>query len=443
MNFISRLFSSPTPSAEPEVRFGRYSDIYKKAERYESWDKSLLLFEEKKYLDAYYQFFLYLGDNKEQNVQVRKEGDKLFFECFQGSKKIIGEANRIQVKAEAKIADATDLKNAVFFRDLLQRNFELEYCRFALDEEKNLTILFDSSTLDGSPFKLYYALREMALQADKQDDLLIERFPSLKPINTGHTEDLPSDEKNAKYKFAVTEIQKTLDTVERLKEDLVDYPGGIAYLLLSLCYRLDYLLTPQGQVTETLERIHRNWFSSNKKSTAEKNAEIIQEFTRLLKRPQSAWDNEFYRIISTFGIVPAFGHDRVENIIDAELPVFDWYAEHEYPEVALAIADFIVGHSQFSFALPKYDRDFFHLYFRVINNDFFKTLGFSNCCYDSEKNRLVPKEIKQQIRNLVKANAESYLSLEPDLSLLKFSNKTAFVRSYLLMVKATSAVQVR
>ena len=93
MNFISRLFSSTPPAAEPEVRFGRYSDIYKKAERYEAWDKSWWLLEEKKYWEAYHQFFLYLGDDKEKNVNVRKEGNKLFFECFQGSKKIIGEAN--------------------------------------------------------------------------------------------------------------------------------------------------------------------------------------------------------------------------------------------------------------------------------------------------------------------------------------------------------------
>lgn len=425
------------------MRFGRYSDIYKKTERYEAWDEALEKFAEQKYIAAYEAFFQYLGDGKEKNVTYRKEGEKLYFEFFQGSKKISGEANRNQVKAEAKVVAAREFRDAGFFRELLQRNFELEYCRFALDDAQNLTIVFDSSTLDGSPFKLYYALREMALQADKQDDLLVERFPALLPINTGHTEDLPEKEKAAKYNFAVQEIKSTLDTVERLKDDLENYPGGIAYLLLSLTYRLDYLLTPQGQVTETLERIHRNWFTNDKRSTEQKNEEIIAEYRQILERPQAAWYGEFYRVISTFGIVPAFGHDRVQNVIDAELPVFDWYAEHGYPEVALAIADYIIGHSQFSFALPQYDRDFSYLYFRVRHAGFFQELGFENCGYNVEKGRLLPKEIKQHIRRVTADNSENYLSLNPDMSFLKFGNREDFVRSYLVMLKNLKAIQVR
>lgn len=443
MSFLDRFFGNQVPIVEPDLRFGRYSDIYKQPERYEAWDRSLLLFEQKKYIESYREFFKYLGDEKEGNVTWREEEEKLIFQFFQGSKEIKGEANRVQIKAEARIAGALNLEKSAFFRELLERNFDLEYCRFALDTNKNLTVVFDSSTLDGSPFKLYHALREMALQADKQDDLLLERYPQLQPINNGHVEDLPESEKLIKYTYAKQLIQEALDTVIRLEEALIDYPGGISYLLLSLCYKLDYLLTPQGQVTDTLERIHRGWFANDKKTTDEKNQQMRQEFETLLNRPQAAWFSEFYRVISTFGIVPAFGHDRIENIAEAELPVFDWYAEHGYPEVALAIADYIVGHSQFSFALPRADRDLFHLYFRIMNSEFFKSLGFSPCCSHSKEGKFFPKEIKRQIRRIVEANEDNYLSFQPDTSLLNYDNKIEFVRSYLLMVKGLKLVQVR
>lgn len=443
MSFFDNLFKKKQLSAKSDLRFGRHSDIYKTTEAYDAWNKSLSLFEDKNYIVSYALFFKYLGDENEQNVKCRVEGEKLYFECYQGSKKITGEANRISLKAEAKIADARNVKEASFFRELLERNFELEYCRFALDEELNLTIVFDSPTLDGSPYKLYYALREMALQADKQDDILLERYPSLQSIDAGYVKKINEEHKAVKYEFALKEIEQTLDTIKRIEPSLENYPGGLSYLLLSLCYKLDWLLTPQGAVTETLERIHRGWFATDKKSTEEKNASIIAEFERLLKRPREIWYNEFYQVIATFGIVPAFGHERVENVIDAELPVLGWYAEHGHKEVALAIADYIIGHSLFSFAIPKYDRDLFHLYFRITNATFFADLGVTPLCYNEEKQSFDRKSIKRLIQEIAKLNEENFLSLKPDTSLLKFTNKIDFAESYLKMIKEINAVQIR
>jgi len=37
----------------------------------------------------------------------------------------------------------------------------------------HVVIIFDSTTIDGSPYKLYHALKEAANHADKKDDLII------------------------------------------------------------------------------------------------------------------------------------------------------------------------------------------------------------------------------------------------------------------------------
>ena len=54
------------------------------------------------------------------------------------------------------------------------------------------------------------------------------------------------------------------------KLNAFQYPGGIAYLLLELSYKLDYLTVPEGMLMETLERIHRLYFTKTKKTICKK-----------------------------------------------------------------------------------------------------------------------------------------------------------------------------
>ena len=61
-------------------------------------------------------------------------------------------------------------------RRLVESNYVLEYSRYGLDDDDNLVIKFDTSALDASPYKLYYALKEVAANADKQDDLLLDEI---------------------------------------------------------------------------------------------------------------------------------------------------------------------------------------------------------------------------------------------------------------------------
>ena len=62
----------------------------------------------------------------------------------------------------------------------------MNFGRFALGESNELLVVFDTYTLDGSPYKLYFALKEMATQADKFDDLLLDEFDMLKPVEVSH-----------------------------------------------------------------------------------------------------------------------------------------------------------------------------------------------------------------------------------------------------------------
>jgi len=429
MSFWNRLFGNQdTEVPQPDIKFGRYSDAYKSEDQHEAWDRALTQFESQEYLEAYVSFLKYLEDPDEGNVRWQLEDEKLTFELFQGSKKINGYADRQKVKIEAKIVKTPTLSTAIL-RRLMEQNFSLQYSRFALDPENNLAIVFDSYTLDGSPYKLYYALKELATNADKQDDLLIDEFAHLEPVEISHLQEIPEAEKEVKYAWLEKEIRETLEEIERGKLDKNQYPGGISYLLLNLVYKLDYLIKPEGFMMETLERVHRLYFAKDERTVAQKNLLFCKELQKLAARPKEAFFKEMYRVPATFGITVSVGHEQVVQVLSSELPKMDWYEENAYDKAALAIPGYIAGKCLFNFAIPKYDRALFHLYFRIMEAGYFKALGFQENFRDND-GAFQKKAIKKAIEQIT----DLYPKVSPDTGLLVFDSETAFARSYLCMI---------
>jgi hypothetical protein len=437
MSFWDKIFGSKTEQnkAIPRIRFGRYSDSYKGKPQYDAWETSLDLFEENKYLESYKSFFTYLRDDKEDNVRWLEEEGGIRFEILQGSKRVSGFADARQVKAEARIAHAQELSVA-FMRRLVESNYSLEHSRYALDDENNLVIKFDTFTLDGSPYKLYYAFKEVAINADKQDDLLLDEFNALlTPVEMGSKSDISLAEKEVKYNFIKTQIQSVLDEIEKGTLDAEKYPGGISYLLLGAAYKVDFLTAPEGFTMETIERIHRTYFNTEEKTMMQKNIFIRKELEKINTRSKELIFNELYSTTSSFGIVAPKGHDSLASSIEGELPNMDWYEENKHENVALAVTAYIVGNALFNYALPKPVKDLLELYYRVIEPQYFTDLGFLPAYYDSEKKVFNQKEIKNAVRQIVDVSKDKFPNLSPDLVHLDFSSPCRFARTYLLMIK--------
>ena len=236
MSFFSRLFSARKPAKKPpDIEFGRFTDGYKSEVKYDAWDEAIDYFEKGDYPASFRSFFSYLSDDHDSNVQYEETDDGFGFSILQGSKKITGFTNERTFKAEGKIAHASDL-NIGLMRRLIESNYNLKYGRYSLDDQQNITIVFDSIVVDASPYKLYYGLKEIALAADKQDDLLIEEFDMLKPINTSHIIDLPTSEKEVKLRYLRAEIDAVLSYIKEGRLNPIQYPGGITYLLLDTIY---------------------------------------------------------------------------------------------------------------------------------------------------------------------------------------------------------------
>ncbi|MEL7122829.1 MAG: hypothetical protein AAFO07_25505 [Bacteroidota bacterium] len=433
MGFFDRFFRSE-PINQPNISFGRYTDSYKTTEKFEYWDRSVACFQDEDYLCSYEAFFEYLKDEDENNVKYWRDGECVRFELYQGSKKITGYANVEKIRAEAKIAH-TESSNIGFMRRLLEKNFELKFSRFAFDEDDNIVIVFDTYSIDGSPYKLYNALKELATNADKQDDLLLDEFNMLKPVDTSHLEEIPEVEKEVKYDFIQNELGKVFKHIKSLDRFETDYPHGISILLLELIYRIDYLTKPEGYTMELLERMHRMYFSKDNKSLLQKNQMLKNGFSELFERPQIEYYKEMYRVTSTFGITSPIGHDRVVDFIDAEMSSINWYSSNAFEKVAAAIPSYIIGSSLFNFSVPKPIRDLFFLYYQITNHDYFKKLGFEINYVDPKTRGFNSKTIKKGIEQIVQRNKKLYPELNPATNLLKYNNNLEFGKSFLMLVR--------
>ena len=439
MNYLKKLFGRQEDVNIPEMELGRYSDSYKEEEKYEFWDKAIMLFESKEYLNAFENFLEYLQNDKD-NLSYTRNQDVIDFELYQGSKKIVGTANKEKVKATARIAKTSDM-NIGFMRKLIEQNFNLKYSKYSLDEEDNITLTFTSYMLDGSPYKLYYALKELSVNADKQDDILLEEFDSLTPVNTGHIRNVSADQKKVKYDYLQKELSILTKNLTEGKLDPLKYPGGISYLILSVIYKLDFLIHPEGATMEGFEKIHKAYFLKDGKSADRRNHDMLKKLRKIQERTEEQFNAELYGVKSTFGITAPTSHERVKELIDDEISNIDWYIQNNYATVAQAIPSYIVGYCLFNYAIPLPVKKLFILYYQIFENDYFIKLGYPIEYW--QKLQLNKSKIKSAIFTIENGVKEEFPNFKPDVKKLVFSTPAHFGKSFMLMTRDLDVKKIK
>lgn len=412
-------------TAPPAIPFGRYSDNNKPTRKVDKWNEAEALFKEKKYTESIDAFFEYLRDDEADNVRVVKEADKTGFLFYQGSKIIRGYYNNEELEAEVVLAQMPQASVPVM-RRLLEMNFNLYYSRYALYQEK-IFMFFDSKIETANPSKLYYGLKELATKADKQDDLLVQDFTSLKPLDIDHIQPIPDEEKEIKLKFLKKWINDTVTLISTVDHD--KYSGGIAYLLLALAYRIDYFIIPQGKLLLELEKIVEIYFRKDSRLITEKNQEMVECFQKLAEKDKEEFYPYLFRSKYTFSIVTPQNYKTVADAIYNANQNIAWYRDHKMPEVAAKISEYGFSFCQYSYSLPRPVTELFHLFMMINYPDFFTALGFS-AYYDTEKNEYQKEKIKEQIQQIINRWKEKYPELKFDTEKLKFENAVAFNQSF-------------
>lgn len=431
-SFFDKFFNK-NQASDPVIQFGRYTDHYKPRSKNTHWDEAMRLKEKKDYLGSLKEFLQYLNDDLLDNVTYIEEPQKIRFKIYQGSKCVEGFANQDSFFAEVKLAKFNK-KDLGAFRQLLEENYMLQYCSFALDSDDNLTLTMHSEYEDASPYKLYYGLKEMATRADKKDDILIEKFDSLEAINDGLIIELPPQEKKTKYNFLLHTVTHTLDQVNADYDRLKSHSSLITYRLLNMAYSLDYLIKPEGVTMELIEKI--NDLCTNQKilNSDQKNRELIKLSRKLIERTRSEFDNEIYETKATFGTKSAGNHIRLKEMVDTDMQHYTWYLQNGFEEQAKYIPQYIASYLLYSYAMPQPDKKYLHLIMRLSYNDYFTALGYSSLLKNKGVNKSKVSEI---LESILAEEKETYNGLESIGYKLDYETPQLFIEGLLRQLGQT------
>ena len=409
-------------TAGPDIFFGRYSDNNKPVNKVTRWTDADNLFKEKKYTESFDAFFEYLRDDTAQNVVYERNGAEGRFEFYQGSKIVRGNFNAEEVRAEVTLARMPQASIPVM-RRLLEMNFNLYYSRFALENER-LCMRFDSEIETATPSKLYYGLKELAIKGDKQDDLLVQDFSNLVSADDDHIHDIPVAEKEVKVEYMNKWIQQTLDTIAALDAD--KFSGGIAYSLLTLIYRIDYLLTPEGKLLYDLEKIGGIYFKKDDRPVVEKNRDMVEEFKKLKTTPKEEVYKYLFRSKYTFAIVAPQQYKMISDSIHGANQNMVWYRDNNHPFIATQISEYGISYCQYSYSMPRVITELFHLYMMVNYADYFAALGYKEKYYNAERNHFAQKDIVERIEGIQSQWKVKYPNMDFKTQNLRFDSLTNF-----------------
>lgn len=411
---------------DPTIPFGRYSDNNKPLAKVTRWTDAENLYKEKKYIECMDAFFDYLRDDVADNVIYKRNGKEGSFHFYQGSKVVRGSFNEERIYADVTLARMPQPSIPVM-RRLLEMNFNLFYGRFALEKDR-LCMKFDSDPAAASPSKLYYGLKELATKADKQDDLLVQDFTILETTDTDHITAIANAEKEIKYEYFQKWIKETIDLINTL--DAEKFAGGIAYMLLSLIYRIDYLISPEGKLLNDLEKIGSIYFKKDERAVIEKSRDMVEEFKKLQGLTKEEINSYFFHSKYTYSIVAPQPYKTIADCIHGANQNMLWYRDNNHPEIASQIIEYGIMYCQYSYSLPKAITELNHLYMMINYADYFRTLGFSTNYYDLQKNRFDESAIISAIRTIQQTWKEKFPLMDFKTQNLRFDSLINFNYSF-------------
>ena len=442
MGWLDKLFgreekkkapAAPVITGEPfagleGIRFGRYSDNNKSYKKTMRWYEAEDRYKEKAYAETFAALFDYITDEAEGNVTFKQDGQTFTFELIQGSKKVYGRCDGEYIVAEAPIAIMEKPSNAVM-RRLLEMNFSLFYSRCAMDDKGTLRMVFDSSVITASPNKVYYGLREVAKFADRQDELLLSDFSTLKSIETEHVQPLPELEIEVKYKYFRKWIQDILDRTTGLNAD--SFSGAIAYAFLTLLYRIDFLIIPEAKLLADLEEISSHyWTKKDETPIVERNAMMREGIRKLLNISLGDFRKGVYRSKGTFAITPVPPMDKVRENVQAGNKDAQWYMDNKYPELALVLNEYGMAYNQFAYSMPAIITELTTIYMAVMHADFFRDLGMQHMFYNPETKTFDKDRITYAIDKVTAKWYDKYQSMKWDHNRIEYTSLWDFGHTF-------------
>ena len=414
--------------------FGRGTNADISPNEEELFNKSYEAFENKNILDAY-EYFLNSLQNYTQkvpnnNIILDKSNKKLHFELFQGTSKIVGTITNENFYAEVIITKKDDA-NVPLKRYILERNYQLTYACYYVDEEYiKLKVFFNNTTM--SPQKVFFPIRELALNSDFDKEHIVSEFSNIKLEDIKHITPINRNDLETKFKFLHLWIEELETKVSTLPSN--DNTGMLAFLYLNFMFKIDYLLIPKYTIYQKTSKKIQEYFSDENSSIESKNEELKNYILKLKEMSLEDFSQNFYDAKYTFNPIEKTSYEEVVNFISESLIKIRWYKNNRYNQIIPTIYRYIAFYSLYNYGLNQVQRNLLHLLISIQNPIFFKELEYKTY-YDMEKETFSKRAIISDIEDIIQTHQSHFKSLKPFGDELNFTSMNEFSNSFYIQLK--------
>jgi hypothetical protein len=414
---------------ECHVNFGRgtYADIASDEEAL--FNKSYEAFEKKEILDAYEYFLSSLinfnDETSNENIIIERGVEKLEFTLFQGSAKVHGLITEQTLYAEVTLVKKK-LAPVALKRKVLERNYQFTYINY-MSDDKYIKLKLYQDNITMSPQKIFFPLRELALNADFDKEFIASEFPDCVLEEIGHLQALDESELKIKYDFLQQWITELDAKVLTLPSN--DNAGMQAFLYLNILFKIDYLLVPKYKMYQKLSRKIQDYFSDENATIEAKNEELKRHLITLKKLSFEEFQQSFYNAKYTFNPIEKNTYEEFCSFISESFIKIRWYKNNRYSLIVPTIYSYIAFHSLYNYGLNPVVKELLHILVAIQNSRFFTALECSSL-YDEEKESFSKRSIIQSIDETISKYQKRYKVLTSFSDDLNFNSLNEFSNSY-------------
>ena len=425
------FFETKTQTKHP---FGRGTNANLAPNEEELFNKSYESFEDGDILNAYLYFLTSLQNFTDgvanNNIKTYLKDKELNFEIYQGTARIIGHITKKHLCAEVIITKKANT-NVAIKRYILERNYQLTYAYYFSDEKYiKLKLYHDNTTMN--PHKLFFPLREIALNADFDKEYIKSEFPNVILEDIGHLEVLSDDELSVKYNFLHNWIEGIATKVSTLPSN--DNAGMQAFIYLNILFKIDYLLIPKYEIYQKISKKIQQYFNDENTTIEAKNEELRKYILKLKEMDFDEFKTNFYNAKYTFNPTEKTSVEEINNFISESLLRIRWYKNNRYNQIIPTIYKYIAFYILYNYGLHPVTKELLHTLVEIQNPKFFMELNYP-ILYDEEKNSFSKRSIISKIEDAITPYQNRFKLLKPFGDKLNFTSLNEFSNSFYLQIK--------
>jgi hypothetical protein len=425
------FFSSQNPHKHP---FGRDINANIAPNEEELFDKSDEAFENKNIINAY-EYFLkslenFTNNKSNENIITTRLDNKLEFIIYQGTAKVTGYITNEHLFAEVVLIKK-DEANVALKRRLLERNYQFTYAYYFSDNQYiKLKLFHDNITM--SPQKVFFPLRELALNADFDKEYIKSEFNGTILEDINHINPIKDEDLKLKYDFIHKWIEEIEDKVRALPSN--DNAGMQSFIYLNTVFKIDYLIVPHYDIFQKITKKIQEFFSEEGISTESKNEELKLYLDELKTMNFEEFSENFYNAKYTFNPMEKTSTEDINIFINATLSKIRWYKNNRYNQIIPTIYRYISFYILYTYGLNSVVKNLLHTLIEIQHPDFFKAFDYQ-VLYDKKTKTFSKRAIINKIEDAIIPFKSKYKSLEPFGQSLNFSSENEFYNSFYLQLQ--------